>query len=318
MNPLLENVRFVVENSKFVQLNNDKIKDFAKTFKHEHIKHWWNASPVDLNSLTDDQKLNFLLVFNAISFCYWGEPKWTINYQEKQIDGSFGMIAALKRALDSEMLILDANFIANISKNDFARILRGNTQIPLFEERLNIVREVGSVLSKKFEGKFSNLIRKSENDVIKLLNLIVTNFKSFNDFSKYKGKEVFFYKRAQLLVADIQQAFNGKGYGNLNNVSKLTACADYKLPQALRKLEIFLYSPELAKNIDSKIQISKDSDEEVEIRANTIWAVELIKEEIKKRIKDIESIHVNDHLWLSTQVKSPDDKPYHRTITTNY
>ncbi len=318
MNNLLENANFVVEHSKFVQINNNKIKEFAETFKHEHIKHWWNSSPINLNSLTDEEKLNFLLIFNSISFCYWREPKWTIIYQGKQIDGSFGMIAALKKALDSRMPILNADFLTKISKQDFAKILEGNTKIPLFEKRLNIIHKIGSILSKKFDGKFSNLIKLSDNDAVKLLHLITTNFKSFSDFSTYKGRKIFFYKRAQLLVADIQQAFNGKNYGYLKNVSELTACADYKLPQALRKLGIFSYSPDLAKKIDMKIQIPKNSEEEVEIRANTIWVVELIKKEIQKRIEDIKSIHVNDHLWLSTQIKSPDDKPYHRTITTNY
>ncbi|MEK6857439.1 MAG: queuosine salvage family protein, partial [Nanoarchaeota archaeon] len=274
--------------------------------------------PFDLSSLNDDEKLHFLLVFNSISFCYWGEPKWTINYKGKQIDGSFGMIAAIKRSIDSEIPIFNAEFLSNISKKDFDLILQGNTQIPLFEERLKIIHEVGSVLVNKFQGKFSNIIKKAENDSIKLLNLIVNNFPSFNDFSVFSGKEVYFYKRAQLLVADIYQVFNGKNYGNLKNITELTACADYKLPQALLKLGIFLYSPQLANKINAKIQIPKNSKEEIEIRANTIWAVELIKQEIKKKIKDIESIHVNDHLWLSTQIKSPNNKPYHRTTTTNY
>ena len=57
----------------------------------------------------------------------------------------------------------------------------------------------------------------------------------------------------------------------------------------------------------------KDSEEEVEIRANTIWANELIKKELKKKIPNINSIHVNDHLWLLGQCK-----PYHLTRTTAY
>jgi len=30
------------------------------------------------------------------------------------------------------------------------------------------------------------------------------------------------------------------------------------------------------------------------------------------------SSEINDHLWLATQEKFPDDKPYHRTRTTAY
>ena len=65
---------------------------------------------------------------------------------------------------------------------------------------------------------------------------------------------------------------------------------------------------------DNENQIPKGHKHEVEIRANTIWAVEFIKEQLKK----YDSTHVNDHLWLLGQDKLPGDKPYHRTRTTSY
>ena len=150
------------------------------------------------------------------------------------------------------------------------------------------------------------------------MNLLVQNFPSFSDISPYKEKEIYFYKRAQLLVADIYQIFDGKGFGALKNVDQLTACADYKLPQILRKLGILEYSTALAEKIDSKTEILHNSLEEIEMRANTIWAVEFIKETVKKRSPQILSFEVNDHLWLATQEKFDGDKPYHRTRTTAY
>ncbi len=150
------------------------------------------------------------------------------------------------------------------------------------------------------------------------MELILRHFPSFNDFSPYKGKTIYFQKRAQLLVADIYQMFQGKGYGNMKKLNKITACADYKLPMVLRNVGILEYSKELENKIDKKEEILKDSEEEVEIRANTIWANEFIKEELKKKIKKIDSIHVNDHLWLLGQIKYPKNKPYHLTRTTSY
>ena len=140
--------------------------------------------------------------------------------------------------------------------------------------------------------------------------MIIENFPSFEDSSTYNGKRVYFYKRAQLLVADIVQAFNGHEFGKLENIDKLTACADYKLPFVLRRLGIFSYSNYLADKIDNQIQINKDSEEEIELRANTIWVVELIKQKIKKKIPHAGSIHVNDHIWLLGQEKLKNDKPY--------
>ncbi|MBI5345708.1 MAG: hypothetical protein HZB76_00980 [Chlamydiae bacterium] len=135
---------------------------------------------------------------------------------------------------------------------------------------------------------------------------------SFSDTAKYKGKDVCFYKRAQLLVADIYQIFGG-----LINMDQITACADYKLPLILRSLGILEYSSALAEKIDSKMEIPKSSHEETEIRANTIWAVEFIKEEVKKRSPQIMSFQINDNLWNATQGNNGNNL-YHRTRTTAY
>ncbi len=228
------------------------------------------------------------------------------------------MTTALWRAIDAKKPIFDARYLTEIEKKEFAEILRGNTTIPLLEERWKIMKEVGRILLEKFNGEVQNIIKAADNDALKLLDIIITKFPSFNDSWMYKGKTVFFYKRAQLLIGDIYNIFNGEKFGRLKNTDQLTACADYKLPMALRKLGILSYSPELATAIDSEQLIPKGSEQEIEIRASTIWAVELIKQELKNRIPDITATHINDHLWLTTQQKTANEKPYHRTRTISY
>lgn len=318
MDRIVESAKFVADNSEHIKINSQKVDEFCDYFKESHIQHWFNESPFDIQKLDPKDRLHFLLVFNAISFSYWGDPKWKIDYHGKELDGAYGMIAAIGRAIENNFSILDAKSLASIPESDFSKILEGNVQIPLFEERLNILREVGTVLVEKYSGDFTNLIREANGDSETLLDLIVKNFPSFEDESTYKGKRVYFYKRAQLLVADIYQAFNGQEFGRLKNINKLTACADYKLPFVLRRLGIFSYSDYLSNKIDNQIQIDRDSEEEVEIRANTIWVVELIKQKVKKRIAHADSIHINDHLWMLGQKKLKNDKPYHLTRSTAY
>lgn len=314
MNEVLETTKFVLKNLINVKINKNKIKEFCDHFGESHINHWLNESPFNFSILSKKEKLHFLLVFNSISFSYWGTPKWTIDYRGENFDGAWGMIASLGKAFENKIPILNSKFLKNLSEEEFGKILRGNVEIPLFKERLKILREVGLVLEEKFDGDFFNLYKKSGGDSLKLLNLILDNFPSFQDYSLYHGKKIYFNKRAQLLVADISQMFPGE----IKNLSAITACADYKLPMVLRNLGIFKYSKSLSEKIDKKKEILKNSNEEIEIRVSTIWGVELIKEELKKKIPSITSIHINDHLWLLGQIKNPKDKPYHLTRTTSY
>lgn len=318
MNKILETTKFVVDNSASVTINRENIAKFSKTFHHDNPRHWLNASPINYLHLNDEDMLTFLLVFDSTSFCYWGDPKWTVEYNGKKLDGSWAMIAAIMRAINEGKPILDAIYRANISKEEYKKILRGNVEIPLLEDRRRITKDIASLLLQQYGGDFGKMVKSAENDASKLLEIITSQFASFRDAATYKGKTIYFCKKVQLLIEDISQIFSRKEYGELKGHDEFTACADYKLPQSLRKLGILSYAKELEEKIDHLIQIPKGSPEEVEIRANTIWAVEFIKEELRKAGKKISSMNIGDHLWLMGQNKSPDDKPYHHTLTTAY
>ena len=318
METVLDTTRFVMENSKHVSIDREKISEFCVDFDLGSTKHWLRESPFDLSLLDEVGRANFLFVFNSINFCYWGEPKWTVEHRGEMADGAWGMITAFGRAIESESPIVDADFLASLSEESLRHIFRGNVTIPLFAERLAILREVGAILCDRYEGRFTNFIEKAGGDAMELVRLVVENFPSYEDVSPYDGRNVVFRKRAQLLVSDTYHVFEGNGPGQFSNIHRLTAFADYKIPQVLRKHGILRYMDELAEKVDGMIFIPKNSGEEVEIRANTIWAVELIREVLDRRSPGITSALVNDMLWLAGHDKSPLDKPYHRTRTISY
>jgi len=318
MDTVLDTTRYVVENSKHVRIEHEKIRDFCEDFDLKSTKHWLKESPFDLSLLDEGERANFLFVFNSINFCYWGEPKWTVEHRGEMADGAWGMITAFGRAIESESPIVDADFLASLSEEGLRHIFRGNVTIPQFAERLAILRGVGGILRERYGGRFTNVIKKAGGDAMELVRLVVENFPSYEDVSPYDGRNIVFRKRAQLLVSDTYHVFEGNGPGQFRNIHRLTAFADYKIPQVLRKLGILRYMDELAKKVDGMIFIPKNSGEEVEIRANTIWAVELIREVLDRRSPGITSALVNDMLWLAGHDKSPLDKPYHRTRTTSY
>lgn len=315
MNRILESIRAVIKDSKQVRINEDSLKKVCNDFNCNDIDHQGDSFPFDPSYLSKEDKANFVFFFNSINFCYWGEPKWAIEYQGKEYDGAWGMIVSIKRALDNKIPVLDADYLSNISREDLLNILKGNTIIPLFNERLGILRENGRILSEKYNGQFMEVINRADGNALDVLNIMVSDFPSYNDHAVYDNQNVLFHKRAQLAVSDIHRM---KGIDDLKDIEKLTAFADYKIPQSLRKLGILEYSPELSEKIDNKIEIPSGSREEIEIRANMIWAIELMKGELATKKPDITSMDIDYWLWLSGQNKSPDNKPYHRTRTIYY
>jgi hypothetical protein len=121
-----------------------------------------------------------------------------------------------------------------------------------------------------------------------------------------------------LFAADLHGALEGKGLGSFSDMEELTAFADYKLPQVLRHVGALEYSPGLAERVDRMVYLKAGSEDEVEIRANTIWAVELICREMKRLGKDVTASEIDWLLWNLGQDDQFRAKPYHRTLTIFY
>lgn len=321
MKSIIDSVKLVIEKSKFVHINERAILDFSKGVTGKEFEDSeFGPETILPKTATEEQQIALAFVYNSINFCYWGEPKWTVEINGNFYDGSSGMLRAVKNAIENGFSLLDPKYLENLSENDLAKILKGNVEIPLFQERLNLLRELGKNLLEKYNGSFKNVIEKADGGAVKIVELLARDFpKVFNDVANYQDQEVKFYKRAQLVPAHL---FDLSKFGlisiPLSGYNELTAFADYKVPQLLRKFGILEYTNELANKIDSKVEIPSGSDEEIEIRANTIWAIELATKILREKFPQANATKVDGIFWFKGQVKSPNDKPYHRTKTIWY
>ena len=57
------------------------------------------------------------------------------------------------------------------------------------------------------------------------MNLLVDNFPCFRDETRFEGKPVRFYKRAQILVADLWACFEGTSHGQFHDIDTITMFA---------------------------------------------------------------------------------------------
>lgn len=270
-----------------------------------------------------ERTVNWLLLLDALNFCFWaekGHDRWRISYKGETLNGYWAEAAALKRAVEEGLPLWDANYLSTISEDTVVSIFRpieGSDSIPLLEQRVLHTREVGRVLQEKYEGQFVQAIQQANNNAVELVQMLVGNFPSFNDVVRYRGREVRFFKRAQICVADISSAFDGKQWGAFTNLHTLTIFADYKLPQILRHYGILAYHPTLTMQIDNQQVLEQGSEEEVEIRAATIWACELLRRAMQRQGYSMNATDIDSKLWsLSQNIEQM--RPYHRVYTQFY
>lgn len=266
----------------------------------------------------DDHAAPVFCTANVINFSFWGEPKWAVAYRGGTYDGTFGLFAALRRATEEDLPVTDGAYLRDLTARDLTHVLRGNAVIPMFEERLALLREAGRALCEKHDGSWMAFLKAAEGSAVRLVALLTTEMPSFNDVARIEGREVRFHKRAQLLPAMLCGRFGGRSCGAFRDIGALTIFADYKLPQMLRRFGVLAYEDGLARRVDACVELPAGSREEVEIRAAAVWACELIRRACDESARGVTAAQIDAALWHAGQQKASDDRPYHRTRTIFY
>jgi hypothetical protein len=310
--------RFVVDRSEHVSLDREAIAAYAPLLAGEGqaaASEWEQGYHFVAGE--DELTIAYVFVLDTVNFCFWGDPKWGRPYGDRWLDGYWALAAALTEKARHNIGFLDARALAGLDARRLGQVLAGTPPIPLLEERAASLRELGRWIVDRFGAKFAPVLREANGDAVDLVRLVVEGLPSYRDKATFHGRRVRFYKRAQILAADLHGADSGRGWGGLARLHELTAFADYKLPQILRHRGILRYAPDLAEKVDSQVPLPAGSAEEVEIRAATIHAVELLRQELAGRGQDLPAYRVDWLLWSASQ-DSGRMRPYHRTRTIYY
>lgn len=312
---ILSSIAPVVVGPAHVFINEDKIKEVAQDLLMAQIPSWDN----NLQFLgTPEETAQYYFFVDSINFCFWapkGQMRWEYKIGDKWVGGYYAYSCAIKEAFERDKRLLDAEYLSKIPEKDFRSIFIGRNSLLLIDERLDIIRKNFSILLDKFDGRAINVLKTAENDADKLVALLVEHFPTFRDKVTFKGKEVYFLKRAQIFTSDL--SFVGLAELKLTNLNHLTAFADYKLPQILESFGVLTYSPELNADIVGETPIQAGSLKEIELRASSVVAIERIRDEMTELGRDITINELDWILWVKAKETSF-TKPHHKTVTTFY
>jgi Potential Queuosine, Q, salvage protein family len=273
--------------------------------------------------------VGWVLALDSLNFCFWSaapdpNDRWRVEWGGVAHDGYWALVAALRRGIDEGFELWNPAALANLSDADVARLLRpsqpGTTTIPLLAERAANLRELGRglLIFSAEPDAAARFVASAGRSAPRLAELVAGRFPSFNDVAMLDGREVRFFKRAQILVADLHGAFSANGLGRFDDLSALTAFADYKVPQVLRGLGALRYKTELAAAIDRRELIPAGSRQEIEIRAATIWACEWLRQAVAGRGRTMAAFEIDWALWMAGQSLGAEVALYHRTQTIFY
>ena len=322
--PVLDSLRPVIEHARDVHTHVDKIVEVAGWMAYEELPMPELSVPYGL-AKAPVVAMDFIMVSTTIDSAFTDfntHVKFQVEYDGQMRSDSDGMVACLKRAMDNGIPILDGKFLATLTRPQMEKIFAGNIEMPMLDEKLQNFRDVGKVLAQSYDGYFHNFIKSCPPQLYDngkgLVDRLVAEFPRFNDVGEYDGHEIKFYKLAQLGFWGIYSGLHPTNTLPLVDIGKMTAFADYIIPVGLRRLGIMSYSPALENAINSYRLIPRNSPQEIEIRAHSLYATALLAEEINTiRPASLQIIipQVDARLWSHYHTTF---WPHHLTQTIMY
>jgi putative queuosine salvage protein len=222
---------------------------------------------LDIGPAGREQRAAFAICLDAINF---GSGWWPTIRKRPGHSGFFTVAAGVAERFRDDGA-WTAPELAAMTPAAVAATLGQDPEHPLMAQFAASLRDVGERLGAEHDSGFAALVDAAAGSAPALAGLLA-DWDAFADTSTYAGRPVPLFKRAQLAAADVDRA----GVAALSGLDRLTAFADNLVPHVLRLDGVLHLDPALVARIEAEELLVHESPEEVELRACTVHAVELL------------------------------------------
>jgi hypothetical protein len=288
----------VAERAEHVRIERDAIPAYAAALAEESP-----AQEPDPHSRagTLEDRASFWLTLDAINF---GSGWFPTLRKRSGRSGYFTIAAGLR-----EHGPWSASELETLTAADIATVLGQERDHELMGLFAHSLRDLGRHVTGEFGGRFAAVVEAADGCAAAIVQTL-SPWECFCDVSSYDGLELPFLKRAQIAAADLNRA----GALSAPDLERLTMFADNLVPHVLRLDGVLRFAPGLIRRIERGELIEHRSREEIEIRACSVHAVELIAAARPgSRAAVIDQI-----LWNRGQARAYKARPRHRTRCTAY
>jgi hypothetical protein len=306
----------VAEQARFVRIDENRIPAYAASLPLTTA----TAPELDTDRHfvgSDADTVAFFLTLDSINF---GSGYFPHLRKRPGMSGYFTVASSLTDYYSARGP-LSAASLASITAADCADIFGQPADDPVVRELMVLfakaLNDLGDYLLDHFRGDFTALVAAAGGSAETLVRLL-SEMPFYQDIHPYKTIRAPFFKRAQLTAADLSIALGGTGLGQFRDLDRLTIFADNLVPHVLRVDAILAYDEDLLAHIEAGAPLPPGSEEEIEIRACALHAVERIKAVLNASGWPVTAQGLDYLLWNRGQQPSYKAIPRHRTRCVYY
>lgn len=290
----LDKIRFystTITNSgsvKFNKKNLDSLIDMINTTDYGH-----NIIVYDKQK-TLQEKIALIIIFSAINYCYT-DPKSKIEYSYRYNNKEYSRSGAfIKALLSADINWSNDSMVQKISEKKWRSILQLTDKNIIFDHK-NRLKKV-KIASRYI--KVNNLLR-----------IFDRPFREGDLFTSLLNSNLFddiFLKRTQVAISLIRRLASHYNIKCMREV-KLTAMADYRLPQVLYNFNIIVLNKSLKEKIIERHILQKNETEEILLRAWTIVICKYIADKTGLSEEKIDNAiwNISQEMLKKNQLKIP-------------
>jgi putative queuosine salvage protein len=254
---------------------------------------------------TREELAAFWLTLDAINF----GSGWFPTLRKRAGRSGYATVAAGTRDRFTTKGAWSPEQLTRIEPAEIAAVLGQDPRHELMQLFALSLRDLGRRVDVEYRGSFAAVLAVVEDSATVLVSRLA-GWDCFSDTSWYDGLAVPFLKRAQIAAADLHRA----NVAHFADLGRLTMFADNMVPHVLRLDGVLHFDADLVARIERGELIEHGSEEEVEIRACAVQAVELIvAARPGTRAADVDQL-----LWLRGQNPRYKATPRHRSRCTAY
>jgi hypothetical protein len=283
--PLVEEIRetcaWVAAQATHVTIDEAAIPAYAAALPAP------GETPTDEPLVTGPAELRaaFSLTLDAVNF----GSGWFPTLRKRDGRSGFWTVALGLRDRFSTHGAWSAQELRALSAADVATALGQDPDHELMALFARSLNDLGAHVAGGHGGRFAAVVEVAQGSAVALAEQLAA-WDCFADRSRYAGRSVPFFKRAQIAAADLHHA----GVADFEaDLDRLTLFADNLVPHVLRLDGVLRFAPALTARVEAGELIAHDSPEEVEMRACAVHAAELI---VRER-PDLTAQRVDHLLW---------------------
>lgn len=157
----------VAASSKQVTLNQAKIEEFCKELaskpKSAEYTSWRDCTFHFWDATRPEAVVDYIFIMDCLNFCFW-QSDWEYEH----------LATNLKNTIMKDYEVLKPKNLVKMSFEFFQQsVFPGKPDFPLIQERFRIVREMGAMCLKYFDGEFSNVVKAAKESAQEVMKHII-------------------------------------------------------------------------------------------------------------------------------------------------